>query len=182
MGVQPLRTGEADLAIVGGVDEPTDFPSDEMLALEGVLVSAPRLVSGLPRPVRVAELERHDLLAMRYPPDVWRRWLDAVGHPELEPRISSRFDAAHVMYEAVASGLGIGLAIPLTGERYLREGRFAPCTEHREPLGMSYRLVYRTPEAARRPAAARFRDWLMAEAVASAHAFRALTTPATPSV
>jgi LysR family transcriptional regulator, glycine cleavage system transcriptional activator len=171
-GVQSLRKGEADLAIVGGIEEPADFDSDILIELDAVLVAAQRLSNGRPRPTCVAEIAGHDLLAMKAPPNIWRRWLAEVGHPEFETRTAARYESSHVMYEAAANGLGLTLATPLASERYLRDRRLSVCLPERRRIGMNYRLVYRTAQAGRAPAARRFRDWLDAEIRRSDHAFQ----------
>src|ERR1700761_1102277 len=97
-GTQALRSGDADLAIVGGVvDAPADFPSDQLIELEGVLVAAPALSNGRPRPQCVADLEGHELLAMKPPPHLWRRWLEEVGYSRFEPRTPGKYDSIHMM-------------------------------------------------------------------------------------
>ncbi len=174
-GVQPLRKGEADLAIVGGIEAPVDLDSETLIELDAVLVSAPRLSSGRPRPACVADLAGHDLLAMKTPPHIWRRWLTEVGHPEFEAQAPSRFESTHVMYEAGANGLGLILATPLASERYLRDRRLTVCLPERRRTGLSYRLVYRTGQTGRTPVARRFKAWLDAEVQQSSRAFHETT-------
>jgi len=174
-GTPALHTGEADFAIVGGSGQPTDFPSERLVALDGVLAAAQKLTHGRTRPETMAELEGHELLAMKTHPEIWRRWLDAAGHPEIEPRPAAKFDSIHLMHESASNGLGLILATPLASERYLREGRLSRCLTERRPIGLNYRLVYRTPEAARRPIATRFRRWLDTEVAASCRLFETQT-------
>jgi LysR family transcriptional regulator, glycine cleavage system transcriptional activator len=174
-GTGSLRNGEADLAIVGGVGAVDDFRFDHLIALDGVVVAPRRLVSGRPLPIAIADLADHELLDMRHPSHTWRRWFDALGYPSFDTRFREPFDSLHLMYEAAASGLGLALAVPLATERYLRQARLVPWASARGPLGASYKLVYRSAHIARRPAATRFRAWLLDEVAASQRLFDQLT-------
>lgn len=170
-GVQSLRAGDADLAILGSAEAPAGFGSETLIDLDGVLVAAPTLANNRPRPTCVADMEGHDLLNVKTPPHVWRRWLSEVGHPEFDTRTKVTFDTNHVMYEAAANGLGLALATPLGSERYFRDSRITACAPDRRPTGVSYRLAYRTVEAGRRPGACRFRHWLDQEVSESGRTF-----------
>lgn len=176
-GLRPLRTGDADLAIVGGSEAPADFASETLIDLDGVVVAAPALSNNRPRPTCVADMEGHDLLNMTTPPHSWRRWLSEVGCPEFEPRATPRFESIHVLYEAATNGLGLALATPLASERYLQDRRLTPCVSERRATGMSYRLVFRTAETGRRLVVNRFRQWLEVQVTRSSRLFLQATEP-----
>jgi DNA-binding transcriptional LysR family regulator len=166
-----LRSGAADLALWGGVEQVDDLPAERLIDLDGVLVSAATLADGRSPPRSLDALGEHRMLTTRNPPEIWRRWLSHAGHDGAEPAASKCYDTSHLMYEAAASGLGLTLAVPLLTERFLQDTRLHPCTDVRAPVGMGYSLFYANSELRRRAVTGNLRDWLGAEIDASRAAF-----------
>ena len=170
-GTHVLRSGAADLALWGGIEQVDELPSDRMIELDGVLVSATTLADGRAPPRSLDELDGHRMLTTRNPPELWRRWLQEAGYTGAGPAVSKYYDTSHLMYEAAASGLGLTLAVPLLTERFLQDTRLHPCTEARAPVGMSYSLFYANPDLRRRSVTRVLRDWLSDEIDTSRTAF-----------
>jgi len=170
-GTRALRTGEADVAIVGGRVAPAGFHCEPLLALEGMLVGAPTLCDGRPSPSSLSEIGGYDLLDLKTPREIWRSWFETLGRSASGQRYSPPFDSLHLMYESAAAGLGLALAVPMSSEGFLESGRLEPCAPERGAIGVNYDLIFLSPEAARRKAARRFKAWLFEEAAASMRLF-----------
>lgn len=165
-----LKQGEVDFAIWGGF-EPDDIDSEVIVTLDAIPVAADRLNDGRSPPETIDDLVTHRILSVRNPPDVWRRWLFTAGYEGPVPQIATAFDSNQLLYESVASGLGVTLAVPLLSNRYLAEGRLKPCIAMSAPTGMAYRLHYAGPATRRNSAAMLFADLLKAEAIQSKREF-----------
>lgn len=172
-GVEALRSGQADVAIYGGAEPPGDHPSEVLLDMEGVVVSAPTLADGRPPPRRLEDLHRHRLLGTRTPPNLWDGWLARAGAPKASDRPVS-FDTLQLMYEAAAGGLGVTLAGPIIAERFLREQRLQLCFDGRWPLGMQYQMAFADNNIRNRIQVRRFSEWLRVKITASFEEFHSI--------
>lgn len=146
-GLDALRAGRADVAVCGGDQAPADLPSEVLLDLDAVVVSAPRMADGASPPARLDELSRHPLLSTTGSGALWTRWLERVGRPGAGGARGPAFPTLHAMYEAAAKGLGLALAVPLAAERFLRDGRLRRSSPCARPSAIS--TVWSTPTAAR---------------------------------
>lgn len=162
--LQALKSGAVDMAIWAGTEVGADVPFDKVIDLDGVPVSAAVLADGRPAPRNLEELLQHKILSVRPPPDFWSGWLASAGYAGAPPPLSNSFETSHMMYEAAASGLGIGLAVPLLTERCLDDARLQACADARHPLGLAYSLYYSSPEMAKRTHVRTFAEWLWREA------------------
>jgi LysR family glycine cleavage system transcriptional activator len=167
-----LRSGEAQLAIWGGLDAPEDFTAERICDAPLFPVCAPALLEERAPPRRAADLQDLDLLEVRTPSRTWERWFALAGC-EARPLQLRRFDTLQLSYEAAAAGLGVCLAAPLTAEPFLRAGKLVPCGP-RQSIGEAYylcRLARRAPPAAHER---RFSAWVRSEALKSLENFAAL--------
>ena len=167
-----LRSGEAQLAIWGGVDLPADLSAERLCEAPLFPVCAPGLFEQHPGPHATDVLGAYPLLEVRTPARTWERWL-AIGGRALRSVDVRQLDTLQLTYEAAAAGLGICLAAPLTAEPFLRAGKLAPCGESRS-IGEGYhlcRLARRSPPAAHER---RFVTWLRSEAARSCETFMEL--------
>ena len=107
----------------------------------------------------VSDLRHHFLLHATTWPDVWSRWLDAIGHPDLQPAGEMRFQNTGFTVQAALSGLGVAMAHgPLIADDLLAGKLIAPF-ELSLPVDRAYYMVSR-PGMAEAPAVGHFRSWL----------------------
>lgn len=169
--LRTLQSGAADLAIWGGYDPGSAAIREQILALDAVLVSAPRLADGRTPPRDLATLGEYRVLAISAPGNLWHKWLAAAGHIGAAPTMVETFESNQLMYEAAANGFGVTLAVPLITERFLQDGRLAACTMARASTELDYSLFYINPGIRQRPVVRKFVDWLRAEALESRQGF-----------
>lgn len=162
-GLDALRNGEADLAIVTGPRDTLGLPYEPLVRLDATPVAAPELVDGRAPPRALAELVAYPRLAVYRPGRLWETWAENVGL--LDARLPSprRYESTLVMYEAAAAGLGVALGVPLLIERFLRDGRLRPCLDRQAPIGLHYWLVYANPTVRRWRQSRHFSAWLHEE-------------------
>jgi len=136
-------------------------------------VCSPSLVDG-PRPLRtVADLERHALIFSRDPhlsdePIAnWDGWLRANRYPPVIGARRLNLSPQGVMLQAVSQGLGVGLARTLLATGAIASAQLVCPFGPALASSANYYLVCPQANAAD-PDIAAFRDWLIAEASASA--------------
>jgi LysR family transcriptional regulator, glycine cleavage system transcriptional activator len=159
--LQRLRSGDVDLAILGGEIDSRELRTDRLIDLRAAVVSAPQLVDGRPLPASIDELSEHRLLTMRTPPDTWQRWAAEAGHPLTFRCAPTEFESLSLLYEATASGLGVSLGIPIVADALIREGRLRVCFPRCAPIGSGYSLVYADDTVSRRADVKKLKDWLL---------------------
>lgn len=127
-------------------------------------VCSPRLQAGPPRLARPIDIHRHVLLRDEVTREAWSEWLKLAGIAEPTPAREVTINDPNVYIQAAIDGQGVALADGLVADD-VALGRlvepFAPRLE-----GYGYFLVY-PRDAALRPAASAFRDWLIGEARAA---------------
>jgi LysR family glycine cleavage system transcriptional activator len=124
----------------------------------------------LPRLTSIADLAHHTLLDQDEAEPinrhvVWRCWLAAQGHPDLEPRRRITLNYGHQGTQAAAAGQGITIARLGLVHDVLERGELV------EPFGARRRLrvpgtywMLPLPGAVLRPELRLFLDWLRAQA------------------
>lgn len=166
-----LRSGEAQLAIWGGLGVPDDMAAETIVRAEVIPVAAPVMADGRLPPRTEEELLEHRLLSVGTPANLWQRWFAASGQ-QRELVDVREFATLQLAYEAAAAGLGVTLAIPLITEPYMRASRLLPCASAAREIGESYRL-YRPRRRARPPTTElRFARWLRKAARKSVEEFQ----------
>ena len=90
-------------------------------------------------------------------------WLRAAGIKGVDEKRGPHFSHAVLAFEAAAEGHGVVATMPLLAETDLHAARLVTPFALRVPLESAYYMVC-SEEAARRPAVAEFRKWLLAEA------------------
>jgi LysR family glycine cleavage system transcriptional activator len=136
-------------------------------------VCSPTLVDGS-HPLRtVADLEHHALIFSKEPSLTedpiadWGGWLKANRYPQIPGRRHLILSPQGVMLQAVSQGLGVGLARTLLAAGAMAVGQLVCPFGPALASSANYYLV--CPQAnATDPDIAAFRDWLIAEASASA--------------
>jgi len=177
-----LRSGEAQLAIWGAVDPPSDFAAEQICVAPLFPVCAPSLLEAGARPGCAADLQAYPLLEVRTPARTWERWFAKAGCDTNSLQLR-HFDMLHLTYEAAAAGLGVCLAAPLTAEPFLRAGKLVPCGQ-RVSLGEAYYLCRVARRAPLTVQERHFASWVRGEAAKSLEEFIALAdvawAPTTP--
>jgi DNA-binding transcriptional LysR family regulator len=168
--VHVLRSGEVDVAIWGGSNFADDLPSEKIIELDGVLVSAPGLINGHAPPLSLDELAGLPIISVKSVPNLWRSWLSRMEYKGADPVFVASFDTLLLMYEAAANGLGVALGVPLLTECFMRNTRLTPCGGGRAPVDSDYSLYY-SSSAQRRTPVRIFADWFKSEVEQSRQAF-----------
>ena len=141
-------------------------------------MASPWLLRSGPRLKTPADLLAHTLIeaADAYTPHLawltWRRWLDANGLAQSQPKRWLSFNYAYQMVQAALSGQGVVLARPPLVAESLARGElvevFAPDAYPNARLvsPMAYWVMV-SPHSAQRAEVKAFADWLAAQAVAT---------------
>jgi len=174
--LEALREGRAEIALCGGFTPPAGCETHKLASGRSALVAAPDysqdgLWAGL-------KLARPQTPLMNAPADAVSA-LEIGATLDLEKLARAPailFATLQMAYEAAASGLGVALAVPLSSERFLAQGRIAVCENVKCDIEASYWLAAR-PDAARRRDGRlrRLQNWLSDEACHSMTRFQALT-------
>lgn len=141
-----------------------DLIAQEMLSP----VCSPAIAAGLPSPCSPPDLLASHLLHDT-PKDAWSRWFRHAGQPEAALAAGHAFDDHGHLLQAAAEGQGMALGKLFLAEHALREGRLVRPVDLILPNDYSYWLVYPRTVAGRLDVG-RFRNWLLAEAKATAAA------------
>ncbi|GAC1040539.1 LysR substrate-binding domain-containing protein [Rhizobium sp. No.120] len=171
-----FQPGGTDLAIwLGRAD--VGLTHEELLTDEEFVVSSPELSKRLPSrwAIRAAPLLRYS--GMRHTILDWQRWHEQVigesgsedgMHFDIARAVEEAplFDSFAEMLEACRQGRGFALVRSSLVARDLSEKKLVRCFVEMQPAAASYNLVY-PPTALLNPAAALFRNWLLAQSRAS---------------
>lgn len=174
--LEALKEGRAEIALSGGFASPAGFETHKLASGRSALVAAPDfsqdcLWAGL-------KLARPQTPLMDAPAHAGAA-LEAGTILDLEKLARAPailFATLQMAYEAAASGLGVALAVPLSSERFLAQGRIAICENVTCDIEASYWLATRPDSARRRDGRLRrLQNWLTDEARHSMARFQALT-------
>lgn len=160
---------DSDVAILYGHGDYPDFHVDKLLALSITPICSPRLVTHPQHPlIRPADLRYHMLLHddtgdLYDGVSFWEVWLKAAGVEGVDLTRGPHFSHAVLAFEAATEGHGVVATITVLAESDLHAARLVTPFALRVPLASAYYLVC-SPEAAKRPAVAAFRQWLLDEA------------------
>lgn len=100
--------------------------------------------------------------------DAWRAWLSAFGVNASARQVRGpTYSDMSLTIDAALAGQGVALARSALADRDLRDGRLVRPLAHETPAPFAYWIVC-PPANADAPKVGRFRDWLLAEASASA--------------
>ncbi|MBV9511067.1 MAG: LysR family transcriptional regulator [Caulobacteraceae bacterium] len=169
-----MRQGKADVALAGDIHDFTGFPTEPLMALEGIAVAPRVLASGRRPPRALKDLPGHKLLAVHKPTDFWARWLELAGYAGPSLGDPTRYETWGLMYEAAANGFGLAIAVCGLANNYLRDGRLAPCVEASVDLKASYRIAFADQRTQSRADVRRLTTWLVAEMKQSSDEYQAL--------
>ncbi|WP_447726144.1 LysR substrate-binding domain-containing protein [Sphingomonas koreensis] len=153
-----LRSGEAQLAIWGGMAAQPGLVMERLFDAVALPAACPRRVGG--RLWSAAELAGEPLLTVRSPSRLWERWFagdGGVSPNELRQRV---FPTLQLMYEAACAGGGVVLAMPVIADSYLASGRLVPAMRESRQMGEGYSLFRPMRRSSPSAAERQFALWL----------------------
>ncbi len=161
-----LVGGAADVRILYGMGDWEHLVAQKLFGLHAFVVCAPVLARSWPEPRRIEDLANRRVLDLINPPQQWEAWFARAGYdqPLVGERVS--FDAAQVMYEAAARGLGVALGVPPLVDAFVADGRLEIVLDLKLPMTGAY-YVAALPALRRQKAVRAFWNWLMAEAASA---------------
>jgi len=160
---------DSDIAILYGRGDYPGFVVDKVCALTVTPICSPRLVTHPQHPLHTPADLKHHLLLHDDTGEVydgesfWEVWLNAAGVKGVDLRRGPHFSHAVLAFEAAVEGHGVVATMPMLAETDLHAARLVTPFALRVPLESAYYMVC-SEEAAKRPAVAGFRSWLLAEA------------------
>ncbi len=138
-----------------------------LFSFDLIPVCSPKLLEQGEGLRRISDLKNHTLLHISYSqidpgfPD-WSMWLKAVGADDVDASRGIFFDQTDLLYQAALDGQGVALLANVMAEPEIEAGRLVQPFAQRLPVKMHYNLVT-TPQKARVPKVAAFREWLLRE-------------------
>ncbi|MGI4800624.1 MAG: LysR substrate-binding domain-containing protein, partial [Janthinobacterium lividum] len=152
-----------DVVIRGGPDSFHGFTALPVLAERRLPVCSPMLLKRIPLRT-IADLEQHTLLHVSTMPRLWRDWLTAAGHGDLQPVTALTLDHFYLSLQAAIDGLGIAIGpTTLIADDLVRGRLVTPFPSLSLPARSYYAYI-----PAREPMnqnAKTFCDWLSATAL-----------------
>jgi len=167
-----FTAGDADVALRYGRGPYPGLHVDMLLESDLFAVCSPALLSG-EHPLREpSDLKHHILLhddSWRWdgPSYDWEMWLRAAGVTEVDTRRGPHFDGASLALEAAAMGRGVVLSTTSNAGDDLQAGKLVRPFDLSLPLDFKVHFVC-PPGALEHPNVRAFRDWVVAEAEATA--------------
>lgn len=162
-----LGAGEADFAIRYGTFIPAQGVAVDAFPEETFVVAcAPSLANGSRSIRKPADIERHTLIYSEINLVTWRDWLDSNQLAQIETVRGPRFDRTFMAINAAVDGLGLVLESRMMLQREVDAGRLVLPLGDKGPRLVCHSLLYLKSKA-NLPKIKAFREWLMAELVAS---------------
>ncbi|WP_309642859.1 LysR substrate-binding domain-containing protein [Phenylobacterium sp.] len=159
-GASDLRCGEADLGVCFSDIDLTGLVSRPLLSVTVAPVASPEVARSFK--ARGGRLERHRLLSVSQPPDMWPWWARETGLAAELPSAST-CDLLHAMYEMASEGFGVALAAAPTVWPHLENGRLVRLDLPHAAFPGGYHLVAPADRRDRAPVEKVWR-WLEFEA------------------
>ncbi len=163
-----LARGEADVAIRYGPGGYDDVRCDRLFAMRATPVCSPDLLRGHRALKSPQDLKHHTLLHIEWKEDEgsWRTWLLAAGAHDVDPFQGPRFTKEEMAIRAALDGEGIALIGDRMAADHFVSGRLIRPFDASlsTPLVFAYYLL-RPKGGEDEPKVARFRTWLLEEAV-----------------
>jgi LysR family glycine cleavage system transcriptional activator len=164
---------DSDVAILYGHGGYAGLRVDKVLDLDITPICSPKLITDPDHPLLRPEDLKHHLLLHDDTGELydgisfWDQWLRAAGVTDVDVNRGPHFSHAVLAFEAAAEGHGVVATMPVLAEADMNAARLLMPFPLRVPLESAYYLVS-NDESLARPAAATFREWLLAEAARDA--------------
>ena len=160
-----------------------DTGGDELFGESLLPVCSPALRRDGPPLQTVADLARHTLIELSHRPGdgmptEWQSWLQAAGHPDLEPASVASFNSYGEAIGAALAGHGVALGRRPLVDALLRSRRLLAPFGGERSSERGYALVL-SPAARQRPAVQALAQWLRDQA--RGHGGRAPGRPQRPA-
>lgn len=153
---------DVDLAIRYGAGRWSGVHAERLMTEEIFPVCAPELLDRGPPLEKPSDLAHHTLLH-DYGLETWRRWLNAVGEPDVDVERGPNYHHSNLVLQAAEQGDGVALARSVLAADALASGRLVRPFNIALPAEYAYYFVC-PPDHLKRPKVKAFRDWLFAEA------------------
>jgi LysR family transcriptional regulator, glycine cleavage system transcriptional activator len=163
-GARPvdLKREPIDLAIRHGLGKYPGFEAIWLIAPELIVVASPDLLKDRTPLEKPADCLAFPLLHDFSRQD-WPLWFEAHGIGAPNGKRGSAFSENHLIVRAAVAGQGLALVRDIYAEEDLRSKKLVKPLTVKWPAQFAYYAVA-TPDALRKPAVRRFRDWLVEEA------------------
>ncbi|MGF1544497.1 MAG: transcriptional regulator GcvA [Parvularculaceae bacterium] len=175
MEVVDFAAVDVDLAIRYGPGVAEGLESVLLMPETILPVCSPRLLEG-ERPLKTpTDLAGHTLLHDGGPDNddsapTWRMWLKAAGVADVDAGRGPKFNQSSLVIEAAIAGKGVALAKAALALADLEAGRLvAPFADMTTPSSFAYYMAHPASKG-RVAAVSAFKEWLVAEAAATAEA------------
>jgi LysR family transcriptional regulator, glycine cleavage system transcriptional activator len=162
-GIRPvdLRREPIDLAIRHGLGKYPGLEATRLVAPELIVVASPALLKNRAPLERPADCLAFPLLHDFNRQD-WPLWFEAHSVAAPDCRKGPAFSENHLVVRAAVAGQGLALVRDIYAHDDLRSKTLVKALTVSWPAQFAYYAVA-TPEALRKPAVRRFRDWLVEE-------------------
>lgn len=158
---------DIDVGIRFGDGEFPELETVYLFSFDLIPVCSPKLLEQGGGLNKVSDLKNYTLLHSQFDnydpgwPD-WAMWLKVVCAEEIDPSRGIYFNQTDIMFQAALDGQGVALVASVMAEAEIAAGRLVQPFAQRLPVKMNYHLVT-TPQKARVPKVAAFRDWIVEE-------------------
>src|SRR6516164_2850739 len=163
-GARPvdLKREPIDLAIRHGLGKYPGLEAAWLVAPELIVVASPELLKNRAPLERPADCLAFPLLHDFNRQD-WPLWFGAHGVAAPNCKKGAAFSENHLIVRAAVAGQGLALVRDIYAEEDLQSKKLVKPLTVKWPAQFAYYAVA-TPDALRKPAVRRFRDWLVEEA------------------
>ncbi|MEH6545072.1 MAG: transcriptional regulator GcvA [Sneathiella sp.] len=161
-----LMSEDVDFGLRYGQGAWPQLESELLLTDDLILVSSPTLADRIDKS-NPQEIRDNLVISDNLDGSNWKRWLKAVGFPDLEISDRPQFDDTGIAVQSALKGQGIILGRSSLVEQDLLEGRLVQLSPVTIPSSFAMYIIY-PPGARNHPHITAFCDWLHKEVADSA--------------
>lgn len=161
-GERSLSGSDIDIAIVCSDTPPNEFNVDELFAEDIAPICAPDYLKSSGPIETASDLLSHCLIGCASKREEWQDWLRGAKVRTQETKPQLEFESRSQALQAAAEGLGVAMARRPFADGMIEAGQLVFPLQHKQATASSYYLI--APERSdTRPAAKRFRAWLLSQ-------------------